>query len=437
MKWLICFLCVLSSLTCLSNEKLSLEECINLIEAGRGAEAQKSLQVLFSEQAEAELWNEDRFATAFMLLSNVYSSEGQLRKVSDLCREALKVFNQKSKVANTEFSRQLWRLSGAVQVELKDYDNAIRYLQQSQWMYEDESIYDMGYFTVLTLLGGCYLQKSDFVTAKLYIDEAEEVHNTYLGRITDSKFIDSYSLLNYKGLLLQALGKSSSAENCFKSYIYKEVTPYALLMSGGQGTVAKLFVNNTTGRVGSVGEWDAICFDESTDHLFKDSDAVPLMKDYMESGSFSRGGKGGEISGNASIIYNGNINQPVETVLQNSHLFSPMSTEVNNDTAFLDRINAYLPGWEIKKFAPSNFTTHFGFSTDFFSEFLKALRKDTYYEAIDTYFSLGNHLKQRDAKSVRRIVSGYIKLLHPDGNYSREDLDEEALYTQKQCVVQI
>ena len=195
-------------------------------------------------------------------------------------------------------------------------------------------------------------------------------------------------------------------------------------MSGGQGTVAKLFVNNTTGRVGSVGEWDAICFDESTDHLFKDSDAVPLMKDYMESGSFSRGGKGGEISGNASIIYNGNINQPVETVLQNSHLFSPMSTEVNNDTAFLDRINAYLPGWEIKKFAPSNFTTHFGFSTDFFSEFLKALRKDTYYEAIDAYFSLGNHLKQRDAKSVRCIVSGYIKLLHPDGNYSREDLEE-------------
>lgn len=131
------------------------------------------------------------------------------------------------------------------------------------------------------------------------------------------------------------------------------------------------------------------------------------MKDYMESGSFSRGGKGGEISGNASIIYNGNINQPVETVLQNSHLFSPMSSEVNNDTAFLDRINAYLPGWEIKKFAPSNFTTHFGFSTDFFSEMLKGLRKDTYYEVVDEYFSLGSHLKQRDAKSVKRIVSGY------------------------------
>lgn len=216
------------------------------------------------------------------------------------------------------------------------------------------------------------------------------------------------------------LGPRSSG----KSYIYKEVTPYALLMSGGQGTVAKLFVNNTTGRVGSVGEWDAICFDESTDHLFKDSDAVPLMKDYMESGSFSRGGKGGEISGNASIIYNGNINQPVETVLQNSHLFSPMSSEVNNDTAFLDRINAYLPGWEIKKFAPSNFTTHFGFSTDFFSELLKGLRKDTYYEVVDEFFSLGSHLKQRDAKSVRRIVSGYIKLLHPDGNFTKEDVEE-------------
>ena len=131
------------------------------------------------------------------------------------------------------------------------------------------------------------------------------------------------------------LGPRSSG----KSYIYKETTPYALLISGGQGTVAKLFVNNSTGRVGSVGEWDAICFDESTDKLFKDKDAIPMMKDYMESGSFSRGGKGGEITGQASIIYNGNINQPVETVLQTSHLFSPLADEVNHDTAFLDRIN--------------------------------------------------------------------------------------------------
>jgi ATP-dependent Lon protease len=214
------------------------------------------------------------------------------------------------------------------------------------------------------------------------------------------------------------LGPRSSG----KSYIYKELTPYAILISGGQGTVAKLFVNNSSGRVGAVGEWDAICFDESTDKLFKERDAIPMMKDYMESGSFSRGGRGGEITGQASIILNGNINQPIETVLQTSHLFSPLSDEVNNDTAFLDRINLFLPGWEITKFSPKNFTDHYGFSTDFFSETLKAQRKTTYYDALDKYFILGAHLKQRDSRSVRRIVSGFIKLLHPDGLYSKEDI---------------
>ncbi len=215
------------------------------------------------------------------------------------------------------------------------------------------------------------------------------------------------------------LGPRSSG----KSYIYKEITPYAILISGGQGSVAQLFVNNTTGRVGAVGSWDAICFDESTDKLFKDRDAIPLMKDYMESGSFSRA-KGGEITGSASIILNGNINQPVETVLQTSHLFSPLSSEVNYDTAFLDRINLFLPGWEITKFSPQNFTRNFGFSTDFFSEILKSQRKATYYDAIDAHFTLGSHLKQRDSKSVRRIVSGFIKLLHPNGTYTKEDIRE-------------
>lgn len=215
------------------------------------------------------------------------------------------------------------------------------------------------------------------------------------------------------------LGPRSSG----KSYIYKEITPYAILISGGQGSVAQLFVNNTSGRVGAVGIWDAICFDESTDKLFKDRDAIPLMKDYMESGSFSRA-KGGEITGSSSIILNGNINQPVETVLQTSHLFSPLSNEVNYDTAFLDRINLFLPGWEITKFHPDNFTKHFGFSTDFFSEILKSQRKTTYYDAFDKYFTLGAHLKQRDSKSVRRIVSGFIKLLHPDGDFTKEDIRE-------------
>ncbi len=223
------------------------------------------------------------------------------------------------------------------------------------------------------------------------------------------------------------LGPRSSG----KSYVYKELTPYAILISGGQGTVAKLFVNNTTGRVGAVGEWDAICFDESTDKLFKDRDAIPLMKDYMESGSFSRAGKGGEITGQASIILNGNINQPVETVLQTSHLFSPLSDEVNFDTAFLDRINFYLPGWEISKFSPANFTNHYGFSTDFFSETLKAQRKSSYTDVLDKYFTLGAHLKQRDSKSVRRIISAFIKLLHPDGEYTKEDIREYLIFAME------
>jgi ATP-dependent Lon protease len=220
-----------------------------------------------------------------------------------------------------------------------------------------------------------------------------------------------------KNFNIVELGPRSSG----KSYIYKEITPYAILVSGGQGTVAQLFVNNSSGKVGAVGLWDAICFDESTDKLFKDRDAIPLMKDYMESGSFSRA-KNGEISGSASIILNGNINQPVDTVLQTSHLFSPLSDEVNEDTAFLDRINLFLPGWEIVKFSPSNFTKHYGFSTDFFSELLKSQRKITFTDALDQYFALGNHLKQRDAKSVRRIVSGFVKLLHPHGEFTKEDI---------------
>jgi ATP-dependent Lon protease len=213
-----------------------------------------------------------------------------------------------------------------------------------------------------------------------------------------------------------------------KSYVYKELTPYAVLISGGQGTVAKLFINGSTNKVGAVGQWDAICFDEATDKIFKDREAIPLMKDYMESGSFSRAGAGGEITGVASIILNGNINQPVETVLQTSHLFSPLSDEVNSDTAFLDRIHFYLPGWEMIKFAPKHFTSSFGFSTDYFSEVLKSFRRVNYTDAIDQYFALGAHLKQRDTKPVKKIVSGMIKLLHPDGVYTKEDIREYVVF---------
>lgn len=209
-----------------------------------------------------------------------------------------------------------------------------------------------------------------------------------------------------------------------KSFVFKELTPYAVLISGGQGTIAKLFVHGSTGKVGAVGQWDAICFDEATDKIFKERDAVPLMKDYMESGSFSRAGAGGEITGVASIILNGNINQPIETILQTSHLFSALSDEVNNDTAFLDRIHFYLPGWEMIKFSPSNFTNNFGFSTDYFSECLKSFRKSTYTDSLEEYFTLGSHLKQRDTKPVKKTVSGFIKLMHPDGIFTKADVKE-------------
>lgn len=217
---------------------------------------------------------------------------------------------------------------------------------------------------------------------------------------------------------LAELGPRSSG----KSFVFKELSPYSMLVSGGQGTAASLFVNNSSGQIGAVGKWDAVCFDESTDELFKDREVVPLMKDYMESGSFSRAGKTGEKAANASIILNGNINQPVETVLQTSHLFSPFSDKISDDTAFLDRIGFFLPGWEIIKFAPCHFTDRFGFSTDFFSELMHNLRKDSYVNAMDEYFTFGAQLRQRDTKPIRKTVSGLIKLMHPDGKFTKEDI---------------
>ena len=208
-----------------------------------------------------------------------------------------------------------------------------------------------------------------------------------------------------------------------KSYVYKEITPYAILLSGGQPTVAQLFVNNTTRKIGLVGNWDTVAFDEVSGIKFKEKDGVQIMKDYMESGSFSRGG-GGEMAGSASMVFNGNINQPVETLLRTSHLFSPLSETVRNDTAFLDRIHFYLPGWEVIKLSPSNFTNNYGFSMDYFSETLKYMRRFTYSDVVDKYFVLGTHLKQRDSKSVKKAVSGLIKLIHPDGEYAKSDVRE-------------
>lgn len=209
-----------------------------------------------------------------------------------------------------------------------------------------------------------------------------------------------------------------------KSYVFKEITPYAIVLSGGQASVAQMFVNNSNNKIGLVGLWDTVTFDEAAGIKFKDKHGIQIMKDYMESGSFSRGGSAGELTGSASIVFNGNINQPLETLLKTSHLFSPLAEEIRNDTAFLDRIHFYLPGWEVIKLSTNNFTDHFGFSTDFFSESMKYQRRSTFTDAYDKYFTLGSHLKQRDSKAVKKTVSGLIKLIHPDGIFSKEDVCE-------------
>lgn len=208
-----------------------------------------------------------------------------------------------------------------------------------------------------------------------------------------------------------------------KSYVFKEISPYAILLSGGQTTVAQLFINMATRRIGLVGNWDTVAFDEVAGIKFKDKDGIQIMKDYMESGSFSRGG-GGEMAGSASMVFNGNINQPIETLLKTSHLFNPLPDTIRNDTAFLDRLHFYLPGWELIKLSPKNFTNNFGFSMDYFSETLKHMRRYTYSDVVDKYFALGSHLKQRDSKSVKKTVSGFIKLLHPDESFSKADVQE-------------
>ena len=208
-----------------------------------------------------------------------------------------------------------------------------------------------------------------------------------------------------------------------KSYVYKEITPYAILLSGGQATVPQLFINNTTRKIGLVGNWDTVAFDEVGGIHFKDKAGIPILKDYMESGSFSRGSTG-EMTGGASIVFNGNINQSIETLLKTSHLFNPLPDDIRNDTAFLDRIHFYLPGWEVIKLSQSNFTNNFGFSMDYFSEIFTHMRRKTYADVIEDYFALGTHLRQRDSKAVKKTVSGFIKLLNPDGNFTKKDVKE-------------
>ena len=207
-----------------------------------------------------------------------------------------------------------------------------------------------------------------------------------------------------------------------KSHLYKEISPNSILVSGGQTTVANLFYNMGRRQVGLVGLWDCVAFDEVAGINFKDKDGVQIMKDYMASGSFARGKE--EISASASMVFVGNINQSVDVLLKTSSLFDPFPSEMGTDTAFLDRMHCYNPGWEIPKFRPEHFTDDYGFITDYLAEFIRELRKENYGDALDQYFRLGRNLNQRDTIAVRKMVDGYIKLLYPDGSFTIDDVVE-------------
>ena len=207
-----------------------------------------------------------------------------------------------------------------------------------------------------------------------------------------------------------------------KSHVFKEISPNSILVSGGQTTVANLFYNMGRKQVGLVGLWDCVAFDEVAGINFKDKDGIQIMKDYMASGSFARGKE--EKAASASMVFIGNINQSVEVLLKTSSLFEPFPPEMGTDTAFLDRMHCYLPGWEIPKFRPKHFTDDYGFITDYLAEFIRELRKEQYGDALDKFYRLGKTLNQRDTIAVRKIVGGMIKLLYPDGEYTKVQLEE-------------
>jgi ATP-dependent Lon protease len=210
-----------------------------------------------------------------------------------------------------------------------------------------------------------------------------------------------------------------------KSHIYKEISPNSILVSGGQTTVANLFYNMSSRKVGLVGVWDTVAFDEVAGIRFKDKDGVQIMKDFMASGSFSRGRD--IINANAAMVFVGNINQSVDTLVKTSHLFAPFPDEMI-DSAFFDRMHAYLPGWEIPKMRPEFLTNQYGLIVDFLAEFLREMRKRSFSDAIDQYFKIGNNLNQRDIIAVRKTVSGLLKIIYPHGEFNKEAVEQCLIY---------
>ena len=206
-----------------------------------------------------------------------------------------------------------------------------------------------------------------------------------------------------------------------KSYAYQEFTPYAILLTGPT-TVANLFYNIGTGKMGLVGLWDAVAFDEVADLQKMPKEVITTLKTYCESGTFARGKDA--LSGAASIVMFGNTNQPVEIMVRCSHLFAPMPEVIREDMAFFDRIHYYLPGWEVPKMQVDFFTDHYGFVVDYLAEALRELRRQNFVDMVDHYFSFGSHLNARDVKAVRKTVSGLIKLIYPHGEITKEEMAE-------------
>ncbi len=206
-----------------------------------------------------------------------------------------------------------------------------------------------------------------------------------------------------------------------KSYAYQELSPYSILLTGPT-TVANLFYNMASNKMGLVGIWDAIGFDEVADLQKMPKEVVTTLKTYCESGTFARGKD--SLSGMASIAMFGNTNQPVDVMVRSSHLFMPMPDVIREDMAFLDRIHFYLPGWEVPKMRVEFFTDHYGFVVDYLAEALRELRRHNFTETIDRHFSLGSHLNARDVKAVRKTVSGLVKLVYPHGEFTKDELAE-------------
>ena len=208
-----------------------------------------------------------------------------------------------------------------------------------------------------------------------------------------------------------------------KSHLFQQVSPYAHLISGGKATIAKMFVNNATGARGLVCQYDVVCFDEISGISFDSKEGINIMKGYMESGEFSRGKE--SIRADGSMVFVGNFDVDVEHQQRVGHLFGPLPQEMRDDTAWMDRIHAYLPGWDIPKMSGDLVTDHFGLVSDFFSECLSRMRFQSRVNVLQSRVHLGGALSGRDTNAVNKTASGLLKLIYPDPNMPVSDEDLE------------